>query len=61
MLMTQIVVYFGMTIGRFLISAKNKGRFAPRYEVIRDFSPIIVAFVRDGTIFFFLYVCLYSL
>lgn len=55
-LITQLVVFFGMTIGKFVSSARNKGRLTPRYELMNDFSPLIVAFVRDGTMFFLLYV-----
>lgn len=43
-----------MTIGKFMSSAKN--RVGPRYELDKSFSPLLVAFVRDGTVFFLLYV-----
>jgi len=50
------VIFFGMTIWKFLGTAKTRGRLSPRYEFHRSFSPLLMAFVRDGTVYFFLYV-----
>jgi len=53
----QLVVFFGMTIRKFVSTAKNRrGRLHPRHGKNEKFSPLFMALVRDGTVFFLLYV-----
>jgi len=53
-LIAQLVVFFGMTIRKFVGSARRSGR--PIFKLDKNLTPLLISFVRDGTIFFLLYV-----
>jgi len=55
-LTTQVVVFFGMTIWKFVESARISGKPISQYKFDKNMTPLLIAFVRDGTIFFLLYV-----
>lgn len=54
-LITQLVIFFLMTIRKFWSDAKNIRRLSSQFKLNECFSPLFVAFVRDGTVFFLLY------
>ncbi|KAL9710417.1 hypothetical protein Ac2012v2_006718 [Leucoagaricus gongylophorus] len=48
------VIFFLMTIRKFWSDAKNIRRLSSQFKLNECFSPLFVAFVRDGTVFFLL-------
>jgi len=55
-LTTQLVVFFGMTIWKLVESTRSSGKPISQYKLDKNMTPLLIAFVRDGTIFFLLYV-----